>query len=198
MTVQVQTYECEETVAEHVECESAAVELIEQLGLAGQRDLLARHAGADGDTTKRCPYRKMEADEQFIYRQLCPQRGTLEKYSAGPIPLRVLQVAAHAKSLNFFETLEVWARESAAVDDPVLVGIHKPAGASWGRELFILARWGEALDELPAMMKSATAAWLRKAKAKVAADRTALREFESKLVDVDFDGAMAADKYLTL
>jgi hypothetical protein len=137
----VETFEVTETGADgKPECDKEALAIIEKLGLKGQQTLIApNQEGA------RCPYRKMTAEEFFVYSILCPQKTELTNYSDESIPLRVLQVAAHAVTLEKFTTLEVWHPENADIKDPVLVGI---VGKYSDREHFILARWGATLDSL--------------------------------------------------
>lgn len=145
----VETYEVTETMGDGTqECEAEALALIEEMGLEGQQSRVKR---TDTGETKRNPYRLMSIDEVFVYGEICPKRTVLTKYADGPVPLRVLQVAAHAKSL--FERLEVWHPESAAEKDPVLVGVN---GYEWNpRERFILARWGEELLPFSELMTKA-------------------------------------------
>ena len=82
--------------------------------------------------------------EERVYRILCPQSQKLDEYDAGPIPLRVLQVAAHAQGL--FKELRVWSANSPLIKDPVLVGMKKISKEDWrGDSAFILARWGDVL-----------------------------------------------------
>ncbi len=92
----VETFEAIETDAGgEVECDAEAIALIEELGLEGQRKLINK----TGDAPARNPYRKMSIQERFAFRALMPKHVALDKYSDGPIPLRVLQVAAHAKGM---------------------------------------------------------------------------------------------------
>ena len=141
----VETYECEETATEAPEMSDAALALIDKLGLDGQRSLNVSAEPKEG----RCPYRRMTAEEAFVYRQICPATTNLREYAESPIPLRVLQVAAHAD--DYFQKLEVWHVEGITVKDPVLVGVTKDPKATWREARFILARWGEVLDEWPAL-----------------------------------------------
>lgn len=136
--MQVETYEVKETNEDgKIECDATAIALIESLGLEGQKRFLS------GEEVSRCPYRKMTKEEYFIYRNLCTSTSELCKYDDGPIPLRVLQVAAHAR--EFFTAVEVWHPESADIKDPVLIGINKKG---YDTEYFILARWGEVLETI--------------------------------------------------
>lgn len=185
--MQVETFECEETATEPVDASAEAIALIEQLGLTGQQKLLTKSS----ETTSRCPYRKMTKDEAFVYGMLCPQKTLLAEYGDEPMPLRVLQVAAHAKDLDFFEDLHVWHRESADIKDPVLVGSKKEPGKYGSTTcLYILARWGEVLDEWPALSKAALARWKEKS---TAAFNKIIGEAQANLAQVDsmsFDGAI--------
>ncbi len=148
----VETYECEETATETPELADEAMAIIDKLELTGQREMSARKDAGD-----RCPYRKMEADEMFIFGELCPQKTELKKYADSPIPIRVLQIAAHAT--DYFDNLVVWHPSAAAEKDPVLVGMKKPKTGEWRQEAFILARWGSVLEEMPALTKKALAAY---------------------------------------
>lgn len=151
-TMQVETFECSETAAEPIEATEEAVRIIEELGLAGQLELVTKRPD---NRDQRCPYREMLEDEVFVYGVLCPQKTALAEYKASPIPLRVLQLAAHAKSLGLFGRLEVWDRASAAVKDPVLVANTGTNEYSPGKR-FILARWGEVLEPFAVLLARAT------------------------------------------
>ena len=154
MQVAVETFECSETAAEPIEATEEAVSLMESLGLEGQLTLV-RGKTADAPAA-RCPYREMTAEEFFVYGKLCPAVIKLKDYSAAPVPLRVLQLAAHAQTLGMFRRLEVWDRESVLVKDPVLVGIVTDPNYEWmTKTRFILARWGEVLEPFVVLRKRA-------------------------------------------
>ena len=138
MTMQVETFELVETdnITGQPECEAEAMELIEMLGLEGQKKLFGKKE--DTGEAVRCPYRVMSANERFVYENLLPVKTHLQKYESGCIPLRVLQVASHAKDI--FPFLEVW--HTADKRDPVLTGRKE----KYGNEYFILARWDDVLE----------------------------------------------------
>ena len=96
-------------------------------------------------------------DEQFVYGVLCPERVALNSYDAAPIPLRILQVAAHAQSLGMFKHLYVWDKASQVVKDPVLVAYTGQYYFS-PDHIFILARWGDELETFATLLKRAIAA----------------------------------------
>lgn len=147
--MKVETFE--QAVEHHPEACEAADELIRSLGLVGQRELTSPNDGM-----ARCPYRQWTAIEHEVYSLLCPSVDKVEDYRADTIPLRVLQVLAHAKTLGVYESFEVWHAASPAVKDPVLVGV--PLDQPWRRDRrHLLARWGAELDEFPVMMRQAGA-----------------------------------------
>lgn len=184
--MKVETYEAisldvqgGEVVNEQVNEEALA--LIETLDLDGQRNLVQKRSVGDEEVFVRNPYRRMSKEEQAIFSALMPNRVKLERYADGPIPLRALQVAAHARSLDFFDRgFEVWCPQPGR-DDPVLVGLKK--GEYSSTDIYLLARWGEelrSLDELRAKASAIVIAKVRaaaaKAKAEVAAIESSLQE----------------------
>ena len=150
--MQIETFELQEVTDQGVEQSAEAVAICEKLGLSGQLE-----RGKDASGT-RFSYRKMTALEGRVYGVLCPRKTEIAKYSDEPIPLRVLQVAAHGREM--FDTLEIWHPDNADIKDPVLVGIKDPVlvgikGTSWSGERYILARWGEVLDSLDVLKSMA-------------------------------------------
>jgi len=152
----VETYEQTELTADlKPECDTEALKLIESLGLNGQMDLATR---SDDGQAKRNPYRQMTREEGLVYNLLLPKKTKLHEYADGMVPLRVLQVAAHAKSL--FTELWVWSPASAADKDPLLVGMIKtpipgqPAYYTRDSE-WLLARWGDVLIPFGDLIKQA-------------------------------------------
>ena len=168
--MQIETYEIEEVNNDlaAMAADSEALELIDKLGLDGQKSL------ANGDTATRMPYRRLTKEEDFVYSMLCPVRTELGRFRSEIIPLRVLQVAAHAKETGMFKRFEVWSPEYASIKDPVLFGVRTPDGQSWGDEYFILARWGKELDPIEKMIGLARKMWSQKMRAKLAEIRAEL------------------------
>lgn len=146
-TMQVETFEVsEQTTDTGASFDAEAVELIERLGLEGQRTLLVQREAGGDTVTVRNPYRTMTAEEQRVYGVLCPEKSKLVEYDSSAIPVRILQVAAHA--VEFFERIEVWHPKERVDDDPVLVGVKLGPKNQWGSRPetpHILARWGAVL-----------------------------------------------------
>jgi hypothetical protein len=139
--MQVETYEMTEVVDQNIQENEECLGLIESLGLSGQQSLI------NPNKTTFFPYRKMTKEEKIVYETMLPASCALEEFKEGQIPLRVLQVASHAKSLDFFDKgLIVFHSKNADVKDPVLVGRHcNDKQYSWSYDQYILARWGEVL-----------------------------------------------------
>ena len=149
-----------------------AEELIDLLGLEGQRSLRAERTTDGGDTTKVTnPYRLMTREEQAIYSAILTETKRLKTYDSGPVPLRVMQIAAHASSVIPNMELEVWQVPDAAAGDPLLVG---RVSEKYTAKFYMLARWGDALIPLEELRITA----FRNLKAKAALQ---IKEIESSL-----------------
>lgn len=149
--MEIETFECIEVSAEaHPEVEAESLKLIEELGLLGQ----APSEKEDG-TEIRVPYREITKNERCIYMTLCPQSYEVSEYSRSPIPLRVLQVIAHATQLEYFDSLEIWDVEDTSIKDPVLVGHHTGNDKYKTQTTYLLARWGEVLEPLAVLAPKA-------------------------------------------
>lgn len=145
VTMQVETFEVQEVAEEGADLCEEAVRLVEELELEGQRSLSTPDTDA-----RRNPYRVMTVEEAFVYGVLLPRHVPVQSYADGPIPLRVLQVLAHAKSLNFFKSFEVWCPQVPQPHgDPLLI-----ASPNWST-FYPLARWGEVLDSFPTLLTKA-------------------------------------------
>lgn len=183
----VETYEVDEVGAEHPEVSDEAVRLVAELGLSGQR----KFTEPDGDLKlkTRAPYREVTAEEMFVIKMLCPIEVDLEKYDRAPIPIRVLQVAAHAKDCGMFTKLVVRCPRSESDRDPFLLGLDKETYSS---KRFILARWADDVDEWPALVKKALSKWKEKALATcrqaIATAETDIRLIEAGAVTIERAG----------
>lgn len=173
--MEIETYEVTEQLADGTTPDTEEYKaLVERLGLEGQSAFLSGEGGV-------VPYRAMTAEERFAYSQMCPKAVEVGSYRDGPIPVRVLQVCEHAKSLGHFDAVLVWAPETPTEKDPVLVG---RVGGEYDitRRFYILARWGSELDAFPTVLKNATERWKAKTKAKL---QTIMNTVKGELASVD-------------
>jgi hypothetical protein len=155
-----------------------ALALIESLGLEGQRKLVETKEAGDEQVVTRIPYRLITKEELAIFGAIMPRRTSLARYSDGAIPLRVLQVAAHAQTI--FNELEVWHPEPGR-DDPLLIGIK--TSDKWQRDTYILARWGEVLEPLDVLRAKARQTILANCRAKIEEAKGKIQMFESGMVN---------------
>ena len=158
--MQVETYEIDEVKEESVEMSQEAIELAESMGLEGQLKLVTEKKETQELT--RFPYRRMKREEEAVFKVLCPCSVPAKEYSAGPMPLRVLQILAHAQSLSTLTQVSVWYAD-AEEKDPVLVAIDGTEAYRDGP--YILARWGEELDAWPQLVKKALIRWRERTRA---------------------------------
>lgn len=145
--MQVETYEIEEiksSEAATMAADSEAIELIEKLGLAGQRTLV------NTDTATRFPYPRMTKVQAVVFGAVFPARDPLSKFDAGIIPVRVLQVAAFCKDFPQTAYLEVW-HTGVPRKDPILVG----RTSQYHSDNYLLARWGDALESFDVLAEKA-------------------------------------------
>lgn len=159
--MEVETYEVEEVAAATVEQNEEAKALVEQLGLEGQAKLYAPKD--DGESPSAFPYRKMTKQERWVYELILPSKTSLGSYADQAIPLRVLQVAAHVSKLVEGRsdcTLQVWHPRNADYKDPLLV---LREGSEYGKNThYILARWGDELEEFGVLVGKAKAIYRTK------------------------------------
>lgn len=189
----VETYEETEQIPGDVAPEmqnTEAVAIIEKLGLKGQQQLMSPNTG--DIPQNRIPYRLMRRDEWAVYSAICPDRTKLAAYEASPIPLRVLQVAAHAQETGFFKTIWVWSADKAAVKDPVLVGSTGESDWSINQSnTYILARWGKELRNLSELAKEATSSYITTWKNAIAEIKGDVSKFEAWLAEATPEAIIA-------
>lgn len=160
--MQVETFEQTEVVGGELEKESSpeALELIKKLGLSGQEKLVCTVQDGGETVITRCPYREMSKREKAVYETIYPHKTDIKNYGESMIPLRVMQVAAHAESLGFYQGINVWSELGKPVD-PILVGMR-----GYSETPHILARWGEALETFDVLYQKALQAKIEEFRAK--------------------------------
>lgn len=144
----IEVYDVKELDSDLTEEEQGAqLAMIDRLGLEGQKELI-------GEDKEVCPFRKMTNQEKMVYETLFPKCTLVTEYSDGVVPMRAMQVLEQANKLNKFDYFVVWHPENADDPDPLLLGLvgdntYNPT------EIWMLARWGEALESFEALKKKA-------------------------------------------
>lgn len=176
--MQIETYEIEPESTEiaSLAADGEARMLCEHLGLTGQLSLSAN----ESHTT--FPYRVMTLTEQRVFDIHCPNQTRLADYKSDAIPVRVLQVAAHATNTGFLHHIKVWHSNDAKLD-PVLVGYK----TEYSGPLYLLARWGQVQKNFETLLEEAKTLWMKK---RVANLKKALKELETCLVCYDADAEL--------
>lgn len=129
-----------------LECCEEQKAMIEKLGLEGQQSLLS----GDDNSGPVNPYPQATAEQVAVYKSVFPKEISVETYDRGPMPLRVLQVLEHARTI-FPDNckFQVWCPISPLDLDPVLVARINHS------TYHLLARWGEALTPYSDLFKKA-------------------------------------------
>lgn len=173
----VETYEIEEIKgeAETMAIDHEAIEIVERLGLEGQKTL------SNKVTVTRMPYPEMTDDQEFVFSILFPEKQKIEEYDSGIIPIRVLQVIAFCKDNHFFDSLRIWHSAKRKDKDPVLVGYIKDKETSWREKSYVLARWGDALLPFEELMAQAKVIAYGKLKMSVAQVKSKVNSLEAQV-----------------
>lgn len=148
--MQVEIFECHENASEPVEVFEETVRIIEGMRLDGQKNLVSW----DSEQQARRPYRKWTKDEQLVYTELCPKKYRIEDYDRSPIPLSVLRFAEN--SLEFLpENYRLYVLDRAEIHEECPVLVASKYSWDFGSDTYILARWGEHLDNFKTMLNLA-------------------------------------------
>lgn len=159
--MEIETFEIEEKVGGTTpELEAEAIGMIEKLGLKGQQKLVT--PTPDGER-ERIQYPVMTQLEVAVYEAIFPEKTLVEDYEAGIIPVRIMQVIAHAREQ--FDKVYIWHKK-VSDPDPILVALKKDTKESWIIRCFLLARWGDALMQFGELEKEARVLLEREYRAK--------------------------------
>ena len=136
----VESYLIEEVQSLVTDCEDLNQwqEMVDKFGLEGQK----KRVSVEGKSP--IPFPAMTQGQVNVYKTLCPRDASIELYSGGTIPLRVLSLIALCKQEGYFKQMEVWSDEMTP--DPVLVGW---VGNKYTGSPHLIARWGDELRSYP-------------------------------------------------
>ncbi len=143
----IETFEIDEVTETPFEDNEEQRKLIESLGLEGQTLLIS--------PVKKSilPYPECTKEQRITIAALCSSRYAIKDYKRMQIPLRVLQVIAHVKDAEYFDELYIFDKASETIKDPFLIGIK---GTYYNGTPYLLARWGEHLEDWGALKKKAS------------------------------------------
>ena len=127
-------------------------ELVEKLGLEGQRQLCS------AAPTSPIPFPHMNKEMIRVYEVLCPSKMLIKDYNKTTIPTRVLEIAGLCFMKEYFGKIEIWYDDKAP--DPIVVGCD-------GEDKYILARWAAEIEEYAVLRKKAIERKSREMKAKL-------------------------------
>ncbi len=152
--MEVEIYQ-EKGIGVQPEVDQEYKELVEELGLEGQKKLIS-----ESPEDSIIPFQKMEPNIKTIWRAYCPGKKSLDDYDAGLIPLQILGVVKLAEEKGYFKKFVVWT-EFENDPDPILVGVTDDS------KEYLLGRWGESLKPWPEIVKLAKEKWINKVRAKL-------------------------------
>lgn len=175
---------------------------IDELGLAGQKDLIK------SQSNRVIPYVKMTKREERVWKEYCPKRIKLEEYTETQIPYEILTVLQLIKQKGWFDIkqangtskktgwLEVWS-ETAEDIDPLVVGIiesdKKDHDGDFGYRketgVYMIARWGISLRPFEQIAELARRNFIRR-------NETALKSKIDKATEKLNNVEQAADQWL--
>jgi hypothetical protein len=199
--MKVETYEVTEltTDGETELLDEQSLALIDELGLRGQRNFISERSAGDDDTVKTLnPYRLITREESNVFRACFPMETRVEDYEGGVIPLRVLQVIAHARTvLPSNARLIVWHPEDSTTRDPILVAVA--TDGQHNTRTYLLARWGEALDTMTTLKTMARQKLRASSKRALAEAKSKIAVFEATLeaqIDAHLEGERTESQWL--
>jgi hypothetical protein len=120
-------------------------EKCELLGLDKQIALTTKQASP-------IPFEVMNTVSRRVYETICPTKVRYAEYGKTAIPLEVLSLIHLSENESYFKEIQIWYDDKSP--DPLAVGIKQKSKYEWDNELYLIARWGDALrpfDELKKM-----------------------------------------------
>jgi hypothetical protein len=151
---------------------------VEELKLEGQQKLAKPEKSP-------IPFQPMNTIMQVVYGILCPEKEPVNRYEASTIPLRVLSLIALAEREKYFTDIDIWHANDKP--DPIAVGYTNGRYSSNG--MFILARWGDELQDFPTLEAKAKKIFKDRVQNKIKtlnADEIVEKKFANRSVYIDF------------
>ena len=145
-----ETYEIQEITAEACETDEEALAIIERCGLSCQK----------AKNGNRLSFEQLNRMQTTVINWLFPTSSSIESYSAGGIPLRILETYEEHK--GEFDHWVVRYAPPAQIVDPILLACNEYEHFATGRivssDVFLIGRWGDALESWEALFEKAMTA----------------------------------------
>lgn len=165
----------------HPEALEETVKLLTEMGLDSQ---LALYTKEEKVYKSLFPFCIATNEQLFVYRSHFPHTSSIGDYK-DPIPLRVLEVLKLAKDSGKFTAFEVWHNNTGSYkSDPVLVGKISKSQYEW--DFYLLARWGDALEDYSSLRASACKKYAAKLQANLATVTATLVSFGKTLASENY------------
>jgi hypothetical protein len=104
------------------------------------------------------PFLRMDRGLRNVFETLCPREVSIDDFNAEPIPLMALSMYALAVREKYFDMVQIWHNENEP--DPIMVGIIKQG--EWGKDYFLMARWGPEKQSFDQLRERAMTLWVAK------------------------------------
>lgn len=96
------------------------------------------------------PYMRLDPRTERVCEMLCPKKESYTTYTAGTLPLEILQEIHRCKKNEWFPVMEVWYDDQSP--DPFLIGYESKKGSA---NKYLIARWGDELLPLEQLTNKA-------------------------------------------
>jgi hypothetical protein len=170
--------------------DGVAMELIERLGLDGQKKLLNPATGS------RSTFKMMMKLEFNVFETLFPNKTNLKEFKSEAIPVKALQAIDEAVQSGVYQRIEIWWSEE--MTDPLAVGVIGQSNPQpWNADYIdvksrhLICRWADALipfDRLITMARKKFESSRRHELKKIIASYTADFNGLDDEIDSKFEG----------
>lgn len=153
----IEDYVVKEMDTEGMESDPLAMEIIDRMNLANQLT-----------SSGRISFNTLTKDQQFVINNLFPSYTTVVDYKEC-IPLRILELYE-----RYHDDYEHWIIRHvppAEVIDPILIAYN---GSEWtgkgsinSTEVYLVARWGDALEAWSSLYDKAKVVWRQRMRTKL-------------------------------
>lgn len=159
------------------DCNVEALKLLEEMGLTNQIALYKKNE--TGLVESRFPFNIASSEQVFAYRYNFSETKKLEEYKE-PIPVRVLEIIKKAKDTGEFNCFQIWSKPGASYRfDPVAVALKNRD--TYYFDVYLLATWGDAVEEYSFLLKTAKEKWRLDMENKIADAVSSITKFAKQI-----------------